>query len=80
MLTTLSHAGLPVVLGVDLIEKPLMMVTLFLRLNEINITFKNILTVDEDFHAVKKLDRVCWNTLSVSLVETLFVVAQQTPK
>ena len=58
MLATLSHAGLPVVLRVDLIEKPLMMVTLFYGLNERNTTFKNVLTVYEHFHAVKKLEFV----------------------
>ena len=58
MLAQLSHEGLPVVLGVDLTQKPLMMVTLFYGLDGTNTTIENVLTVDEHFNAVKKLDFV----------------------
>ena len=58
MLAALSHAGLPVVLGVDMTQNPLMMVTLFYGLNGSNTTFEHVLTVDDHFNAVKKLEFV----------------------
>ena len=58
MLATLSHAGIPVVLGVDLMQRPLTMVTLFYGLDGSNTTMKNVLIDDDRFNAVKKMEFV----------------------
>ena len=58
MLATLSHAGIPVVLGVDLTQRPLTMVTLFYDLDGSSTIIKNVLMNDDHFNTVKKMEFV----------------------
>ena len=58
MLATLSHTGIPVVLGVDLMQRPLMIVTLFYGLDGSNTTIQNVLIDNDRFNAVKKMEFV----------------------
>ena len=58
MLATVSHTGIPVVLGVDLMQRPLMIVTLFYGLDGSNTTLQNVLIDDDRFNTVKKMEFV----------------------
>ena len=51
-----AHPGLPVVLGVDVSAKPFLMISLFYGINESNTSLRNLLNVDEQFRAVKKIE------------------------
>ena len=73
MVATLSHAGIPVVLGVYLTQRPLKMLTLFYGLDGSNSTMKNVLIDDDRFNALKKMEFVALIRQLCEILRYLYV-------